>query len=124
MAWLRHALGRVAALWLVCHLAALTAVPWTLSATSAQELLECTCAHGDHAICPMHHKPALGTKFCVLRSANDDSVAVLNLLFGAIGLTPVATQAVAPLATQTVVFASITTTTLRPPPPDPPPPRA
>jgi hypothetical protein len=92
--------------------------------SSAEDLLECTCTHGDHAICPMHHKPAPGSKLCLMGSADDSGTAVLSSIFGAVGLVPVPTPVAVPLSDHPIVLLDITTTSLRPAPPDPPPPRA
>ena len=89
MTGLRRALGRIAVAWLLCQAATLTLVPTAFwSGAAGVHLLECTCAHGDHAICPMHHKPAPGSKLCLMRSANDSGIAVLSWLLNGVGLMP------------------------------------
>jgi len=124
MTHLRRALGRIAVTWLLCQVATLTLAPAVLWFGSAAHLLECTCAHGDHAICPMHHKPAPRSKLCVMGSADDDGAAVLTSLFGGVGLIPVPLPTALPDSHPAVVPGDARTHSLRPAPPDPPPPRA
>ena len=91
MTRLRRALGRIAVAWLLCQAATLTLVPAALSSGAVGvHALECTCSHGDHAVCPMHHKPAPGAKLCLMRSANDSGIAVLSWLLNGVGLMPAA----------------------------------
>ena len=122
MTRLRRAISRLAVTWLLCQVATLTVAPTVLWLGSAEELLECTCTHGDHAICPMHHKPAPGSKLCVMGSADDDT-AIPATLFGSAGLLPMPASAVQPPSQRAAVVAEPTTRSLRPAPPDPPPPR-
>jgi hypothetical protein len=124
MPLVRRALGPVAALWLCCHIGLLASAPIVFWTGAAEELLECTCSHGDHAICPMHHKPAPGSKICLMRSANDNDAAVLSSFFSFIGVLTAPTLAITPPSPQSVVATLTTTTSNRPAPPDPPPPRA
>jgi hypothetical protein len=125
MMGLRRALGRIALAWLVCQATTLTLVPagyW--SGAAGSRLVECTCAHGDHATCPMHHKPAPGSKLCLMRSANDSGIAVLSWLLNGVGLMPATAQAAVAAPQPSRIFFHVATTSLRPEPPDPPPPRA
>ena len=125
MMGLRRALGRIAVAWLLCQAATLTLVPAAFSSGAAGvHALECTCSHGDHAVCPMHHKPAPGAKLCLMRSANDSGIAVLSWLLNGVGLMPAAGQSVATASEPARLFFAVTTASLRPAPPDPPPPRA
>ena len=125
MMGVRRALGRIAVAWLLCQAATLTLVPTALwSGAAGAHLVECTCSHGDHATCPMHHKPAPGSKLCLMRSANDSGVAVLSWLLNGVGLMPATAAGVVPASQPVRVFFAVTTTSLRPAPPDPPPPRA
>lgn len=124
MAFLRRTLGPFTAAWLLCQVAALLAGPAVFWVTSAEALLECTCTHGDHATCPMHHKATLGSKVCLVRSADDSGTAVVTSLLGSAGLVSVPVQVVAPRPAHTLVLTEVTTLSLRPAPPDPPPPRA
>jgi hypothetical protein len=118
-------LGPIAAAWLFCQVATVTAAPVVFWIGSGEELLECTCSHGDHAICPMHHKPAPGSKVCSMRSAADDSsAAVLTSLLSGVGPLAEPTHLAAPASNQTVLVTEATRSFLRPAPPEPPPPRA
>lgn len=124
MTQLRRALGPIAAAWLFYQVVTLTAAPIVFWVGSGEELLECTCKHGDHAICPMHHKPAPDAKICLMRSANDSGTAVLTSLLTGVGLIAEPTKVAAPLSTRILIVTESTAPSLRPPPPDPPPPRA
>ena len=125
MTRLRRALGRIAVAWLLCQAATLTLVPTAFSSGAVGvHALECTCSHGDHAVCPMHHKPAPGAKLCLMRSANDSGIAVLSWLLNGVGLMPAAGQSAAPVSQPVRPSIDVITASLRPAPPDPPPPRA
>ena len=126
MTRLRRALPHFAAGWLVCQVAALTLAPMLAGAPTARVIaLECTCAHGDHATCPMHHKPAAGTSRCAMRSTDDGArIGVLGSLLGPIGLIAARTAPITPAALLKRRLGPSTAGTLRPTPPDPPPPRA
>lgn len=117
----RRRLGQVAVIWLLCQVTTLALAPTVLWARSAA--LECQCTHGEHAMCPMHHRPAPGSRLCLMRSADDDGAAVLTSLFGAVGLVPVFTPAPQPDVQRATVVADLTTHLLQPSSPDPPPPR-
>lgn len=121
---LRRALGPIAVAWLLCQGATLTAAPVVFWLNPAEGVLECTCAHGDHAICPMHHRPAADSTLCLMRSANDSGAATLTSLLSGVGIVPAPAQVVAPASTPAVVVRETTTPSLRPAAPDPPPPRA
>jgi len=125
MAWLRRALAPIAAMWLLCQSAALVGVPAFFWDTSI-EALECTCAHGDHAMCPMHHKPAPGKNRCFMRGAGDDAgTAVLDTMLTGIGVMPGPVRFIGAPASTPIVFAfDATANTFGSSPPDPPPPRA
>lgn len=121
---IREALVLLTALWLVMQAALLISpsiVP--LAAAHEETAAECTCSHGEHAICPMHHRPAPGTRICLIGSA-DDTLATLGSLFQASGLMPAITSAPVPAAITTTSIDSTSTMTFRSVPPDPPPPRA
>lgn len=124
MRGLRRALGRIAVAWLFCQTATMTVAPILLVSGSADSELECTCTHGDHAICPMHHKPAPGSKLCFLRSADPGGIASLSWLFNGVGLLPAPAPDITPVAQHIRVRIHVTTASRRPVPPDPPPPRA
>lgn len=124
MSRLRRALGPIVAFWLSCHVGQLVAVPVVFWAGHGDALLECTCAHGDHAICPMHHKPAPGSTICLMQSTTGDDAAVLaaTLTFvGVLGTVPQLTPPASPrlrlVGTDAFVLTPLVT-------PDPPPPRA
>jgi hypothetical protein len=119
----RRRLGQVAVIWLLCQVATLALAPTALWPRSVGTL-ECLCTHGEHAMCPMHHKPAPGSKLCLMRSADDDGTAVLTSLFGTVGLVPAPAPAARPDPRRVIVVADITTGLLQPASPDPPPPRA
>lgn len=123
MASLRRALRRIAVTWLLCQASTLALAPTVLGFGLAEELLECTCAHGDHAVCPMHHEAAPGPKLCVMGGAGGDSTAAMTSLFGGTGLLPARQPAPAPDPEPAIALAEISARSLRPAPPDPPPPR-
>ncbi len=123
MTLLRGAIRRVGIVWLLCQAATLTMAPAILWLGSSVELLECTCAHGDHAICPMHHKAAPGSKLCV-GSAQTGGAAAVTSLFGGVGPVPTRAVAAPPAPRRVIAIPDATTASLRPAPPDPPPPRA
>jgi len=108
---------------LLMQAALLIAPSVVLLTTSHVEAAEaCTCTHGEHAIRPMHHRPAPGTKICLIGSAVD-TLATLGSLFQAAGLVPSITSAPAPAAILTASIDSTSTITFRSVPPDSPPPR-
>jgi hypothetical protein len=119
----RRILSRIAVAWLVCHATTLTLGPMHLWLGSGDVIMECKCAHGDHAMCPMHHKPAPGSKLCVVGSPSDDGMVVRVSLFSDIGLLPELTFTIRPEAQRVLALVEHSSTSLRPPPPDPPPPR-
>lgn len=119
----RRAVGPIAAAWLSCQLSLLVLTP-VVMAIGAEEQLECRCQHGDHAVCPMHHKRAPGSQICLMRGTSDSAVAVLRSLFGPMGLLPAPTAIGVPVPVGVVAVAEPGTTSLPPAPPDPPPPRA
>ena len=124
MAGVRRARVFLTAFWLAMQTALLISPSIVLLAAAHEETTaECTCAHGDHAICPMHHRPAPGTRICLIGSA-DDTLATLGSLFQAAGLMPSFTAAPLPAATPTASIDSTSTMRFRSVPPDPPPPRA
>src|SRR5215470_8310805 len=114
----RRALGLLTASWLVTQAALLISPSIALLAAAHEETAaECTCAHGDHAICPMHHRPAQGTRICLIGSV-DDALATLGSLFQAAGLMPSMTSASQPAAIPTASIDSASTITFRSAPPD------
>ena len=82
---LRRRLRRFAGGWLVFQLSALMSIPTALcltmptSATGA----ECTCAHEDGQLCPMHHtRSKSNASSCSCRSTSDPIAAIAASLFG------------------------------------------
>src|SRR3954454_1637630 len=95
MSRFRSALARVAIVWLVCQSTSLTAVPGAMW-SEATAALECTCGHGAHAMCPLHHRSAAGSHRCAMRALADvDSVLIVSLL-GPTGLIPASPASTAP----------------------------
>src|SRR6476620_12728156 len=127
MTRLRRALAPLAAIWLVCQLGAAALVPAALSASAGQERAAgCTCGHGTHAMCPMHHhKPSGPDRTCSMQPVNTTPTAVLSALVGLPGFVPGATSAlVSPDASTHAEKTAVDDRGRRPLPPDPPPPRA
>jgi hypothetical protein len=125
MSCLRRAVAPIAGAWLFCQAATMTVAPVVFSISSTEELLVCTCTHGDHAICPMHHKPAPGTKICLMRSANDNGgTAILTSLLAGVGPIAEQTTIAAPSSISTRIIIEATRPSGRSAPPDPRPPRA
>src|SRR5262245_28077787 len=124
MGCIRRARVCLTALWLVMQVALLMSPSMVLlAAAHEQTAAECTCTHGEHAICPMHHRPAPGTRICLIGST-DDALATLGSLFQAAGLMPPIASAIAPAAIPTASVDVTVAIPFRFVPPDPPPPRA
>jgi hypothetical protein len=121
---LRRGLGLVALVWLSCQVGLLATVPIVLWAGFADELPECTCAHGDHAMCPMHHKPVRSATICLLRSAGTGGAAVLASIFSFVGVLTSPTLVMIPSPALSPVSIPVTTVSRGPTAPEPPPPRA
>ena len=124
MTRLRRALGPVAAVWLCCQLALLAAPPLLVGAGVAAPLVECTCTHGDHGVCPMHHAPAPEGTRCLMRGAGNSSTAVLATVYTLVGVLTVPTRTVVPPAASVYFHSDPDRPSSRPAPPEPPPPRA
>src|SRR3954467_12157043 len=93
MTRLRRALAPLAAIWLVCQLGAAALVQLTLSASAGQErAAACTCGHGAHAMCPMHHRASGPDRTCSMQPVNTMPTAVLSALVGLPGFVPGATS--------------------------------
>jgi hypothetical protein len=123
MAQVRRVLGRIAFTWLFVHVGALVLSPvLTLVATAAP--LECTCAHGDHSLCPMHHAPKPGSRTCSIQASDHGGMAALSPLFSGVGLPAARAQAAVLEHRAVPGGADSASVSLRPVPPDPPPPRA
>lgn len=121
MVALRHSRALVTTLWLVMQTALLIS-PSVVLLSAHEEPAECTCAHGDHAICPMHHRPAPGTRICLIGGV-DNTLATLGSLFQAAALMPSVTSALVPATTSIASISSSSAIPFRSDSPDPPPPR-
>lgn len=120
---LRRALGRLAVSCLVTQALSLALVPTVVFVVAAENAPECTCAHGDHTFCPMHHRPAPGSRRCQVTSDNGVNAAIIASLLGTTGETAPAPNGLnAPddrIAATTVAEAPHSLAI----PPDSPPPR-
>src|SRR5262245_31804074 len=95
MALLRRLVARFTAVWLLGHLATAALVPVAISIVMEDPHgLECTCGHGDGAMCPMHHRPSRLPSDCVMRSGDASDVAILTTFAGSAGLVPESLPAV------------------------------
>ena len=124
MVRLRRALGPIASAWLLCQAATLAIVPTIFWDTSVQALLECTCAHGDHTICPMHHAPPRDSKRCRLVPSHDTDTGLLTPLLSGIALIPHVQPLLASGVKSPLLAITRDVVLVRPSSPDPPPPRA
>ena len=82
-------LATVCMCWQVAGLAASQAALWIDA--SRDSAVECTCAHGDHSNCPMHHSvpaQARSKSDCSCRGTTDPAVAVLAAIIGPIAVVP------------------------------------
>ncbi|HXK40237.1 MAG TPA: hypothetical protein VJ837_05380, partial [Candidatus Paceibacterota bacterium] len=93
----------MAVAWLLCQAATLSLAPIAFSIGTADQLLECTCTHGDHAVCPMHHKPAPNSELCLMQSADENREAVFGPLVGAVGLLPAKTEVADPIVERPLI---------------------
>ena len=118
---LRHLLGRLTMLWLLCQSTSMALVPAILGPLEMSYLLECTCAHGDHASCPMHHRPTPGSNRCAMRGLADFEPAVVASLLGPVGVIAVGSSSIAPPQAVSVRPLERSTIVFRAAPPDPPP---
>ena len=121
---LRRLLAPIAFVWLTSQAGLLAALPVALWTGTAEELLECRCTHGDHAMCPMHHKPAPGSRICVTQSADQSDAALLASIINVAGMLPSHTVPLVPPQARAVDDLVPIPSSHRPVPPDPPPPRA
>jgi hypothetical protein len=119
MTFFRRALGRVTLACLLSQLATSVVVPAVVFAYSDSDL-ECTCSHGDHAMCPMHHRSSTR---CGMRGAPDLAIALVPALFGFTGVMPAAIAPV-PIVSSAPTFDRVTLSPIfRTAPPEGPPPR-
>src|SRR5438046_7006390 len=108
MGFFRRVLGRLALASLLTQALTLTAVPAALL-TNAGSAVECTCSHGDHAFCPMHHPRPASHNRCAMRGTPDPAAILIQALCGWTGAVPSSREiAMAPLAAD-VEFFPITT---------------
>lgn len=122
MAGLRRVLGRIAVTWLLCQAGTL-ALATTALWLDPTERLECMCHQGDHAACPMHHRPAPGPNPCQITAVGETHLAVFTWLLN-IGLMPAPPAIVTPLPHAIAHAVDDADAPLRSAPPEPPPPRA
>src|SRR4051812_32545838 len=123
MSRFRSALARVAIVLLVCQSTSLAAVPMAMW-SEATAALECTCGHGAHAMCPLHHRATADSHRCAMRALADaDSVLIVSLL-GPTGPMPASSTFTGPPRRGVIVTLDVDDAGLRDAPPDPPPPRA
>jgi hypothetical protein len=122
MVRLRRILGPITATWLACQVAGLTAAPMVFWIAAPADVVGCTCAHGDHAMCPMHHRPASGTR-CAMQATHGGGTAILSTLLSGVGIITPVTVAVVPAPITAVSRFDLRPASFRPAPPDPPPPR-
>ena len=129
MIGLRRRLARFAGLWLVCQLSVHTLVPVTaaLATTSTEAMEDCTCAHGEGQVCPMHHRlshSSSSKKACLWQCANSaDDAATLSFL-GPSALPLQVVSATPVIVRSGVVSAPFAIPSDLVPIPDAPPPRA
>jgi hypothetical protein len=122
MTRLRRSIAPFAMAWMLCVTAGQVVPPLVYWDTSADALLECTCAHGDHAMCPMHHRPVPG--HCQMRGAADPAVNLLAAITIGVSTAPATTSVVVAGHVPTAMPVGDLPPSMRPSPPDPPPPRA
>jgi len=120
----RRLLAVIASAWLVVQAGALAAVPAVFWDTTAEDLLACTCGDGNHAICPMHHRPSSRPARCALTGTQDTDVTILGSLLHGVAVMPVPTSAATdPMPERLAAALPVSADSPRPAPPDPPPPR-
>ena len=120
---IRRALRRVALASLLSQVALLAGVP-VLIVHAEADSLECTCTHGDHAMCPMHHRTFTGKGRCAMRGGADLAIALVPALLGPTASMPAAALSVGP-SRKHVSLTRITVSPIRlAVSPDSPPPRS
>jgi hypothetical protein len=123
MGFFRRVVGRVALASLLIQALTLAAVPAALLA-HVESALECTCSHGDHAFCPMHHPRPVSHGRCAMRGTPDAAAVLVQALCGWTGAVPRSPET--PLAPRAAFVAFFPATTFATPhalQPDAPPPR-
>jgi hypothetical protein len=149
MTWMRRRLRLAVIAWLVCQVAAVSAVPLRDCCQDHQrpKAVEPGChgkaapAHAAHAshgapaqcpmkaangtACPMHRSPAPASgKTCVMKGTCETQVAMLASLFFVPGVVPEIVELDTPDGLNASLGAPISPEPGRPFAPDPPPPRA
>jgi hypothetical protein len=121
----RRALRSQIVVWLLCQAAMTTAAPVALllASNGTVDDAECTCAHGEHAICPMHHSKPQDATECLLRGVDHPDTATLASALSLVGLVPVSAPAAAAALDRTTTLAVPAFAIHRSAPPEPPPPR-
>jgi hypothetical protein len=123
MPGLRRLLAPLAAFWLCSQIGVLVFVPVALWAAADQRSAACTCGHGPHGLCPMHHAPDR-TSRCAMQATDGSHAAIVTGLIALTGFPPDITPATDPVPDSTAVrSADDRFVGERPIPPDPPPPR-
>jgi len=123
MTRLRRILGPIAAAWLACQAAGFTTAPIVWWITAPADVVECTCTHGDHAICPMHHRPASDAR-CAIQAAQQSDTMALSTLLSGVGISASVSVGIAPAPITNAWRFDLAPASFRPARPDPPPPRA
>lgn len=117
----------IATAWLLCQVSGVIAAPVAFWVTAHDEAMECTCVHGDHVMCPMHHRRSQTAPHveCIMQGTDDTGAAILStLLGGSATLAPSSEVFLGAPPSEPATIADFTTASLRPAPPEPPPPRA
>jgi len=122
MTFFRRILGRATLACLLCQLATSVVVPAIVLASESGGV-ECTCSHGDHAFCPMHHPRPTSHGRCAMRGTPDPAAVLVQALIGCTGATPSSETAPAPLVSQVEFFPATSLVIPHDLQPDAPPPR-
>jgi len=120
---LRRALGPIVAVWLSCHLGQLGIAPVVFWTDHGDGVVECTCAHGEHAVCPMHHKSKPGSTICYMQSTSSEDTVLVSSVLTVLGLPAVAPELLGPPSWRGSQWLADFFVSPRPVAPDPPPPR-
>jgi hypothetical protein len=126
MRGVRRAVLPMAIVWLAFQVGLVASAPVSLllhPLTGQTHDAECTCIHGQHAICPMHHRSMPATGGCVMQGAAPISGVPGSLQHAGIVVSPASLliQPETPPADRSIDRLWVS---LRPVPPDPPPPLA
>jgi len=93
MALVRRALRSLAAVCVCCQVVGYAASPVVLCFDGAHDSAapDCTCAHGDHTTCPMHHSAPTTPRSksdCSCKSTADPASAILVAIVGPTAVMP------------------------------------